>query len=140
MTILQNLFKFSVPSDDLIVICILYIRSVIENSTMVWHSSLTNCQNLEIDRVQKVALRIILKNDYISYENALKITSLPTLSDRQLHLCKTFAKKCTRNPNQVICSHWILLVTILDTQKSTKWLIQRLTDLQRVQYHLCKNC
>ena len=98
MTILQNLFKFSVPLDDLIVIYILYIRSVVENSAVVWHSSLTNGQNLEIKRVQKVALRIILKNDYISYGNALKITSLPTLSDRRLHLCKTFAKKCTRNP------------------------------------------
>ena len=69
-----------------------------ENSAVVWHSSLTQGQVLEIERVQKVALRIILKSDYISYENALETTSLPTLSDRRLHLCKTFAKKCTKNP------------------------------------------
>ena len=98
MTILQNLFKFSVPLEDLIMIYILYIRSVVENSAVVWHSSLTQGQVLEIERIQKVALRIILKNDYISYENALEITSLPTLSERRLHLCKKFAEKCTRNP------------------------------------------
>ena len=98
MTILQNLYKFSVPLEDLILIYILYIRSVVENSAVVWHSSLTKGQALEIERVQKVALRIILKHDYLNYENALKITSLPTLSDRRVHLCKTFAKKCIRNP------------------------------------------
>ena len=98
MTILQNLYKFSVPLEDLVLIYILYIRSVVENSAVVWHSSLTKGQALEIERVQKVALRIILKHDYLNYENALKITSLPTLSDRRVHLCKTFAKKCIRNP------------------------------------------
>ena len=56
MTILQNLFKFSVPLEDLVMI---YIRSVVENSAVVWHSSLTQGQVLEIERVQKVALWII---------------------------------------------------------------------------------
>ena len=59
MTILQNLFKFSVPLEDLVMIYILYIRSVVENSAVVWHSSLTQGQVLEIERVQKVALWII---------------------------------------------------------------------------------
>ena len=76
----------------------LYIRSVVETSAVVWHSSLTQGQILEIERVQKVALQIILKSDYISYENALKITSLPRLSERRTQLCKTFAIKCTKNP------------------------------------------
>ena len=98
MIILQNLYKFSVPLEDLIDIYKLYIRSVLENSAVVWHSSLTQGQSLEIERVQKVALRIILKSDYICYENALEIASLPTLCDRRIQLCKTFAIKCTRNP------------------------------------------
>ena len=97
MTILHNLYLFSVPLEDLIMIYTLYIRSVVETSAVVWHSSLTQGQILEIERVQKVALRIILKGDYISYENALKITSLPRLSDRRTQLCKTFAIKCTKN-------------------------------------------
>ena len=98
MTILQNLYSFTVPLEDLIVIYKLYVRSVVENSAVVWHSSLTKGQSLEIERIQKVALRIILKSDYISYENALQMTSLPTLYDRRIQLCKTFALKCTKNP------------------------------------------
>ena len=98
MTILQNLYKFSVPLEDLISIYTLYIRSVVETSAVVWHSSLTLGQEMEIERVQKVALRIILKHNYLNYENALHITSLPRLSDRRIQLCKNFALKCLRNP------------------------------------------
>ena len=97
MSILQNLYQFSVPLKDLVDIYILYIRSVIENSAVVWHSSLTKGQANEIERVQKVALRIILKSDYIDYNNALSITCLPTLWERRFQLCKSFAVKCTKN-------------------------------------------
>ena len=41
MTILHNLYLFSVPLEDLILIYTLYIRSVVETSAVVWHSSLT---------------------------------------------------------------------------------------------------
>ena len=38
----KDRYKFiSVPLEDLIMIYILYIRSVVENSAVVWHNSLT---------------------------------------------------------------------------------------------------
>ena len=98
MTILHKLFEFTVPKEELVDIYILYIRSVVESSAVVWHSSLTQGQELEIERVQKVALRIILKEEYVSYANALELCSLQTLKDRRNQLCLTFAKKCTKNP------------------------------------------
>ena len=94
MSIIQKLFKFSVPIEDLVTIYILYIRSVLENSAVVWHSSLTREQSNDLERVQKVALKIMLKDKYVSYENALAATSLQSLSDRRSHLCKQFALKC----------------------------------------------
>ena len=48
--------------------------------------------------MQKVALKIILKDDYDSYENALETCSLKTLAERREDLCLTFAKNCTKNP------------------------------------------
>ena len=36
----------------------------------------------------------MMKDNYVSYENALAVTSLQSLS----HLCKKFALKCTKNP------------------------------------------
>ena len=98
MTILHKLYEFAVPLEDLIDIFILYIRSVLESSAAVWHSSLTEGQVLEIERVQKVALRIILKDEYINYDTALQACNLLTLHERREDLCATFAKKCTKNP------------------------------------------
>ena len=98
MTILRKLFEFSVPIEDLVEIYTLYIRSVVESSAVVWHSSITEGQRMEIERIQKVALRIIMKDDYTCYKDALEIAALPTLNDRRNQLCKTFDVKCTKNP------------------------------------------
>ena len=66
---------------------------------MVWHSSLTqeNCSNIE--RVQKTALRIILQREYSTYESALEENDLDTLNVRREKLCLNFAKKCLKNPH-----------------------------------------
>ena len=97
MPILHRLYEFDVPRSDLIEIYILYIRSVLESSATVWHSSVTKGQEMEIERVQKVALRTILKDDYTDYSSALQLCSLISLKDRRQHLCKSFAKKCTKS-------------------------------------------
>ena len=78
-------------------IYILYIRSVLEQSAVVWHSSLTQ-QNIEdLDRVQKSACKIILDNKYESYDKALISLDLEKLSERRQKLCKDFAVKADRN-------------------------------------------
>ena len=89
--ILHKLFDFDVPVHDLLNIYILFIRSVVESSSVVWDSSLTLGQEMEIERVQKVALRIILKEGYDNYEDALTLCSLSTLADRRQLLCLRFA-------------------------------------------------
>ena len=43
------------------------------------------------------SLRLILKENYISYENALEATNLQTLETRRQDLCKRFAVKCAKN-------------------------------------------
>ena len=76
MSILSNLLSFSVPLHELIHIYILYIRSVVEQACIVWHSSLTKGESLDLERIQKVALRIILGDSYRTYEEALKTCNL----------------------------------------------------------------
>ena len=97
MIILHNLFQFGLPLKDMVEIYILYIRSVVENSAVVWHSSLTVADRLTIERVQKVALKIILNQNYESYDQALKVSGLPTLEQRRILLCQKFATKCLKN-------------------------------------------
>ena len=95
MLILKKLYQFNVPISELINIYILYVRSVVEQSAVVWHSSITKGEQRDLERTQKVALRIILKDSYTSYPEALKLSGLDTLSERRSKLCLNFAKKCT---------------------------------------------
>ena len=60
-------------------------------------SSLTQGQEFDLERIQKVALRIILDENYISYTNALHLTGLKTLKQRRSDLSLNFAKKCVTN-------------------------------------------
>ena len=57
-------------------IYISYIRSILEQSSTVWHSSLTQEDVDDLERVQKSAMRIILQEDYNTYEKALEILQL----------------------------------------------------------------
>ena len=97
MIILRNLYSFNVPTRELVNIYCLYIRSVAEQSCVVWGSSITLGEDNDLERIQKVALRIILKENYITYNHALSITSLQTLKSRRILLMKRFAVKCTKN-------------------------------------------
>ena len=95
MTLLHNFVEFGVTKEDLINFYVLYVRSILEKSCQVRHSSLTfeNFQDLEL--VQKNALQIILKDDYLSYTNTFSATGLrmkeSTLFKVWLILFKTWA-------------------------------------------------
>jgi hypothetical protein len=70
-----------------------HVRSILEYASVVWHSGLTLENKANIERVQKCALSIILGKDYISYENAMSILDLESLSRRREKLSIKFAKK-----------------------------------------------
>ena len=97
MTILRNLFEFDIPVQDLVMIYTLYIRSILEFNSNVWFSSITSEESDNIERVQKIACRIILKENYESYENALSKLNLQTLSERRTMLAERFATKCSKS-------------------------------------------
>ena len=84
---------------DLKTIYILYVRSHLEQSCQVWHSSLTLENLTDIERVQKNALRIILQAKYVSYTQALEVLNLQRLYYRREELCLSFAQKCTKSKN-----------------------------------------
>ena len=98
MLILHKLFSFKVHPSDLVNIYVLYIRSILEQSCQVWHFSITKEEISDLERVQKVACRIILQEDYVSYEQALEELNLQTLYERRDKLCLKFAKRCVNHP------------------------------------------
>ena len=98
MRLLHKIAEFSAPIDNMVTIYVSYIRSILEQSCTVWHSSLTLEDSEDLERVQKSAMRIILKDQYHSYEQALQTLMLAKLSDRREKLCLKFAKKAAENP------------------------------------------
>ena len=79
----------------------MYISSIVVQSAVVWNSSITKGEQKDIERVQKVALRIILKDSYETDVNALRLTGLETLAARRTKLCLNFARKCLKNEKTV---------------------------------------
>ena len=74
------------------------IRMTLEKASPVFHSSLTQIQRKSIEMVQKKALSIILGREYVSYENALRTTNIPTLDVRREQHALNFALKCIASP------------------------------------------
>ena len=97
MIILQKLYDFNLPTEDMVNMYILFIRSMLEYSCVVWHSSITEEESSSIERVQKTALRLILRENYSDYTSARVLTGLSTLRERRTQLSLTFAKKCIKN-------------------------------------------
>ena len=99
LELLRKVSEFSSSIDDKREIYILYIRSILEQSSVVWHSSLTNDDADDLERVQKAAIRLILGDKYENYENGLIKANLESLKDRRKALCKNFALKCVKSDN-----------------------------------------
>ena len=97
MHILTKLKYAGIKESDLLTIYKLFIRSVCEYCSAVFHTSLTEELADKLEAIQSTALRIILAEKYIDYNTALQHFSIDTLCDRrQKHMLK-FAVKCTKD-------------------------------------------
>ena len=68
-----------------------------EQSCVVWGPSLT-LENIEdLERTQKSFAKLVLKEKYKNYENALKILNLDSLEDRRKELILKFAKSAIKS-------------------------------------------
>ena len=83
ISVLTKLKYVGVSIEDLLDIYILMIRSLTEYCSVAFHSSLTVGQATDIERIQKTCLKVILGENYVSYQAALEMTGLQTLYDRR---------------------------------------------------------
>ena len=97
MELLRKISSFGTGREEKKDIYILYIRSILEQSCVVWHSSLTDENVQSLERVQKAPMKIILGQKYTNYEETLEKLDLQPLSERREELCLKFAKKCLTN-------------------------------------------
>ena len=69
------------------------VRSILELAVPVWHSGLTVKQSNDVERIQKVAFKVILQDNYSTYKEACETFETPTLEQRREILCLKFARK-----------------------------------------------
>ena len=82
MQLLNAAASYTSAKNDLKDIYLTFIRSVLEQSAVVWHSSLTKKNRQDLERVQKAAIRVIMGKSYSTYKNGLKFLKLDTLEKR----------------------------------------------------------
>ena len=99
MQIFHSATKFTRNISSLKDIYTKFVRSKLETSSSVWHSSLTEKNNNSLERCQRSAFKIILKKKYISYENACEQLNMDTLYDRRELKCLRMAKGCLTERN-----------------------------------------
>ena len=79
ISMLSKLKHVGTSTEDLIDIYVLFIRSCAKYCSVAFHSSLTKNQALDIERIQKTSLRIILSEMYVDYPIALEMCNLKPL-------------------------------------------------------------
>ena len=97
MRLLHAASKYTSKISDLKTIYSAFIRSKLDHSSVVWHSGISKKNIKAIERIQKAAVKVILKNKYTSYEEGLKFLNLENLEERRIKQSLNFAKKCLRN-------------------------------------------
>ena len=99
MELLRRAAKFTSSKEEKKNIYVLYVRSILEQSCVVWHSSLTIENSDDLERVQKAAIKIILGPEYKNhnYEENLIKADLDSLKQRRINLCTKFANESIKN-------------------------------------------
>ena len=91
---IRKLKRAGISNEDILYFYYIKIRSVLESNCVAYHSMLTKENSDNIERIQKIVLRIIMNEDYIDYHHACLTLSVQTLSTRRTKLCLSFALKC----------------------------------------------
>ena len=99
MWMLHKFSKFTKNKSHLMHIFKSQVRGSLEYCSTVWHSSLTESDCNDIERVQKAAMKVIMGTRYQGYEEALKFMKIDSLKERRLKMALRFAKKSVRHSN-----------------------------------------
>ena len=97
--ILRRMLKLDLDIYQMFDVYTKEIGSILEMAVPVWYSGLTNQQIMDIESIQKVAMRIILQDKYINYQLACQTFLAQTLADRRTKLCSKFASKSLKSEN-----------------------------------------
>ena len=93
MQLLRGVKSFGASSEEMVHLWIIFCRSVLEQSCVVWGTSLTQENKEDLERTQKTFTKLVLREKFEDYENALLLLNLDTLESRRRELILKFAQK-----------------------------------------------
>jgi hypothetical protein len=97
MQLLRAVWGFGCTAEEMVHLWKLYCRSVLEQSCVVWGSSLSKENEEDLERVQKSFAKLVLREKYTNYESALRRLDLEDLVSRRKTLMLKFAKTGIEN-------------------------------------------
>ena len=89
----------NVSDDDILLFYTMKIRSVLEYAAPVFTPMLTLQQSCDIERIQKIVMKVILGRRYQSYDQACKLLNVSSLQYRRKLLSLNFALACLKSPH-----------------------------------------
>ena len=93
MWLLRRLKLIKLDSNFILDYYLKEIRPLAEQGVAIWNSGLTKAQARDLEKIQKVAFKIILDESYTSYDVACTLLSISPLEYRRTDLCTNFAIK-----------------------------------------------
>ena len=97
MQLLRKALSFGATQQEMVQLWIVYCRSVLEQSCVLWHSTLTQKNIDDLERCQKSFAKLTLKQKYVSYEQSLVTLNLISLNERRKFLNWKWAQKGIKN-------------------------------------------
>ena len=96
MWLLRRLKLIKLDRDIILDFYLKEIRPLAEHGVVIWNSGLTKGQVNDLEKIQKIALRIILDENYISYDVACTLLNILPLNYRRTDLCTVLLLSCTK--------------------------------------------
>ena len=97
MQLIRSVLSFGASNEVMVHLWTVFCRSVLEQSCAVWHSSLSEENKDDLERTQKSFCKMVLKEKYTSYDNALLRLNMETLEERRSTLQLKFALSGIKN-------------------------------------------
>ena len=94
---LRRMKQLGATIEELILVYKIQLRGHTDYACPVWNGSLTQKDVMKLEKLQRIALKLILGNHFTSYRQVLKTFNLDTLENRRRKLCLKFATKTSKS-------------------------------------------
>ena len=93
MQLLRKAWDFGATKEEMVELWKVYCLSVLDQSCFLWGSGLTSENKTDLERTQKTFAKLVVQEEYRSYNESLVNLGLQNLEDRRKSLTLGFAKR-----------------------------------------------